>query len=131
MAEQALFAALNRFPTSWKKKSGQKSRATFQIEFGFSISFGGNLMTFLNADSEKMTNKHTILKCQTWCASSRGRFPATFCNWLILTVITSSQEIAECFDTCIVKLFKAMDRHLKRGLPVHVSHASSPTRLCR
>ncbi|KAH8756517.1 hypothetical protein BGZ57DRAFT_772360 [Hyaloscypha finlandica] len=31
----------------------------------------------------------------------------------------SRQEIAECFDTCIVKLFKAMDRHLKRGLPVH------------
>lgn len=31
----------------------------------------------------------------------------------------SRQEIAECFDTCIAKLFKAMDRHLKRGLPVH------------
>jgi hypothetical protein len=78
MAEQALFAALNRFPISWKKRSGEKSRLTFQIEFGFSISFGGNLMTILNADSEQMTNKRTILKCQTSCASSRGRLPANF-----------------------------------------------------
>lgn len=31
----------------------------------------------------------------------------------------SRQEMVECFDICIGKLFRTMDRHLSRGLPVH------------
>ncbi|KAE9366137.1 hypothetical protein N431DRAFT_430296 [Stipitochalara longipes BDJ] len=30
----------------------------------------------------------------------------------------SRQDIADCFDICIEKLFRTMDRHLRRGLPV-------------
>jgi len=93
------------------------------IELGCSIAFDVNSMKVTSADSEQMMAMIiTCLNLQARNLNCLGEFSNDILNSMhLLTKTPFSKDIAACFDNCIEKLFRTMDRHLRRGLPVHVS----------